>query len=246
MSLSTLNVNAAHARVLAVDTGDAEPGSHGAADSPALWFNDGDDAVSVSADDPATILAVLDRARAAVLARFPDLAAAAAAEPCAVCGAPSTDEVRDVSADGPWFAVCGDACADKAVTHADDCDCTPCEEERATEPDGGLRTPVLLTGYAGWLDTAGRTVDAVLAAAGDRIDYADFANVSERGFVLTLTTINGEDVRAHVTQDTDAAASATWRAGGSTVQMGANDTDALVTALATTAARHLDQAGHWN
>jgi len=60
--------------------------------------------------------------------------------PCEVCGAPSTDETQDVSADGPWFAVCSDACADKALAHVDGCDCTPCEEERATEPAAPART----------------------------------------------------------------------------------------------------------
>jgi hypothetical protein len=54
------------------------------------------------------------------------------AEPCEVCGKPSTHSVHDVNASGPWIAVCSDACGDAVVTHADDCDCQACEDEPTT------------------------------------------------------------------------------------------------------------------
>lgn len=59
---------------------------------------------------------------------------AAVSEPCVICGKPSTHEVQDVNASGPWVAVCGDACGDAVVTHAPDCDCTNCTNEREPAP----------------------------------------------------------------------------------------------------------------
>jgi len=55
----------------------------------------------------------------------------ATVEACAVCDAPATDHTRDVNASGPWVPVCGDACAEKALAHAKDCDCDLCAEDRA-------------------------------------------------------------------------------------------------------------------
>lgn len=175
MALSITTVNAEIANVYVVATGDRDLLDYsGRASGPGVWLNDGDDATCLAAEDPADLLALLDRARADVLARFPSLAAAeqpapalaailaadspsAPPEPCAVCGAPSTDETRDVNAGGPWVPVCGDACADKALTHADDCDCTTCEEEREEEPEAPARTcrdcgaPLEANGSA-WID----------------------------------------------------------------------------------------------
>ncbi len=50
---------------------------------------------------------------------------------CEVCRARiAVMEVRDINASGPWVLVCSDKCGDKVVTHAVDCDCTNCNNER--------------------------------------------------------------------------------------------------------------------
>lgn len=51
--------------------------------------------------------------------------------PCEVCGEEGVYEVCDVNASGPWVTVCGVQCEDKVMQHADDCDCTTCEEDRS-------------------------------------------------------------------------------------------------------------------
>jgi len=78
MSLHTSALSAAHASVTALAPGAVDPLITDGLPSPdaGVWLNDGDDAVWIAADDPAVLLAMLDRARAAVVARFPDLAPA--------------------------------------------------------------------------------------------------------------------------------------------------------------------------
>jgi hypothetical protein len=46
---------------------------------------------------------------------------------CERCGKPAVYEVQDANGGGPFVAVCGDACADALMAHADGCDCQTCD-----------------------------------------------------------------------------------------------------------------------
>jgi hypothetical protein len=101
---------------------------------------------------------------------------------CEVCGAPSTYEVCDVNASGPYVAVCSDACADVVATHADDCDCTDCDNGENVDAIANAETFLHVLDA----DADANIIDTIQDA--DRVQHASIVGGTDddpRVFVVT-------------------------------------------------------------
>lgn len=103
---------------------------------------------------------------------------------CEVCGAPSTYEVCDVNASGPYVAVCSDACADVVATHADDCDCTDCTDDDGAYVDAIADAETFLRVLDA--DADANIIDTIQDA--DRVQHASIVGGERDGEVFVVTS----------------------------------------------------------